>query len=83
MALNIKSPVADDLARRLAAATGESLTEAVSKALAERLAQVERRGSSARRLALQEIRERVTSMPVLDERSDDDLLGYDHGGTFN
>ena len=37
MAFSIKNPEADRLARELAAATGESLTEAVLKALEERL----------------------------------------------
>jgi antitoxin VapB len=37
MALSIKNPEADRLARELAAATGETLTEAVLNALRERL----------------------------------------------
>lgn len=37
MALNIKDPEADRLARALAAQTGETITEAVIKALRERL----------------------------------------------
>lgn len=36
MALNIKDPEADRLARKLAAQTGETVTEAVVKALRER-----------------------------------------------
>ena len=37
MALSIKDPETDELARELAERTGESLTEAVRKALQERL----------------------------------------------
>ncbi len=37
MALSIKHPEADRLARELAAATGESLTDAIINALKERL----------------------------------------------
>lgn len=37
MALNIKSKEADTLARELASLTGETLTEAVTKSLKERL----------------------------------------------
>jgi antitoxin VapB len=40
MGLNIKSPTAEKAIRDLAAATGESLTEAVEKAAIERLARV-------------------------------------------
>ena len=39
MALNIKSAETDRLARELAALTGESLTEAVTRALEQRLDQ--------------------------------------------
>lgn len=38
MALSIKTDQADKLARELAKLTGETMTEAVTKALAERLA---------------------------------------------
>jgi antitoxin VapB len=41
MALSIKNPETEDLAHRLAAATGESLTGAVTAALRERLARVQ------------------------------------------
>lgn len=41
MPLNIKSPEAHDLARQLSRATGESLTQAVTSALRERLARIE------------------------------------------
>jgi antitoxin VapB len=38
MALSIKNPEADELARQLACLTGESMTEALTAALCERLA---------------------------------------------
>ena len=49
MALNIKNPEADALAHELAAATGESLTEAVTEALRARLEAVRRRAAGAPR----------------------------------
>lgn len=82
MPLNIKSAETDRLARQLAAETGESLTEAVRKALAERLERCRRRGPTARRLALRELRARVSALPRLDDRGDDEILGYDADGTF-
>jgi len=42
MPLNVKSEKAHDLARRLAKETGETLTEAVTVALSERLERVRR-----------------------------------------
>ena len=41
MPLNIKNPEAHDLARQLSQITGESLTQAVTAALRERLARLE------------------------------------------
>lgn len=42
MSLNIKNPEAHALAERVAALTGETLTEAVTRALRERLDRIER-----------------------------------------
>jgi antitoxin VapB len=42
MTLNIKNPEAHQLARKLAAQTGETMTRAVTEALRERLARVSR-----------------------------------------
>ena len=86
MALNIKSAETDRLARELAALTGESITEAVTRALEERLA-VQRRPHDrkqrlARAAALDELFDRMASYPVLDDRPADVLLGYDEDGTF-
>lgn len=58
MALRITDKETERLARVLAAATGESLTEAIRRALEER-----------RR-----------SLPAIDGRVDEELLGYDAHG---
>jgi len=50
MSLNIKNPETHDLAARLARATGESLTEAVTVALRERLARIEQPDALAEEL---------------------------------
>lgn len=42
--MNIKSPVAEEAIRKLAAATGEGLTEAIQKAVEERLARIKASG---------------------------------------
>ena len=66
MALNIKHPDADRLARELAAKTGESLTDAVLNALRERLRREEaRRKRPALGRELAKIRDRCSSLPVL------------------
>jgi len=77
--LNIKSARADRLARDLAALTGETITEAVTVALAERIEQC-RRDRPSRRTVLRAIRKRVSVLPVLDARTDEEILGYDQDG---
>lgn len=81
MALNIRNSEAEKLATELARATGESKTEAVTKALRDRLARV-RRDRARRRLAdeLEEIAEHCAGLPVLDGRRAEDILGYDEHG---
>ncbi len=78
MAFSVKNPEADRLARELVAATGESLTKAVTDALRGQLDRVTA-GKRGRSLAdeLDEIAERCSSLPVLDSRSPDEILGYD------
>ena len=81
MALNIRNPETEQLAASLAKETGESKTEAVTKALKDRLARVKRR-KARRRLAdeLDEIGKHCASLPLLDSRSDEEILGYDQDG---
>jgi antitoxin VapB len=81
MALNIRNRETEQLAAELAKATGETKTEAVTKALRDRLVRV-RRERTKRRLAdeLEEIAEHCASLPVLDSRTADEILGYDEAG---
>jgi antitoxin VapB len=80
MALNIKNPEADRLAKQLAQATGESLTEAVLNTLRERLVRETARKDEQVLERLREIQERFSELPVLDSRTPDDLSGYDENG---
>lgn len=81
MALSIKDPETDRLARALAETTGESLTEAIRRALEERLMRETQRHSHYRlETAVRRVQERLASLPVLDPREADDLLGYDEHG---
>lgn len=81
MAMNIKSAEAEALARKVADLTGETLTGAILNALRERLAQLDAR---VRRNALAEeldaIALRAASLPLMDPRTPDQILGYDEKG---
>ncbi|MDP2955476.1 MAG: type II toxin-antitoxin system VapB family antitoxin [Longimicrobiales bacterium] len=81
MALNIKSDEADRLARHLAQLAGESITEAVTQALRERLVRLEgRRRRRGLRDEIERIQQRLAVLPRLDERSDEEILGYVDAG---
>jgi len=79
--LSIKNSTAENLARQLAQQTGETITEAIRRALEERLQRVSGR-RRATRLAdqLNEIAMRCASLPLIENRSEDDILGYDRRG---
>jgi antitoxin VapB len=84
MALSIKDPETEKLARALAARTGETITIATRRALEDRL---KRMGSHAGKDALLEdmaaMQRRLSALPVLDHRSPDDIIGYDENGIPN
>lgn len=83
MALSIRDPETDRLARELAALKGETMTEAIRTALRERLERERRRDERARaerHARIMKILERMWSRPVLDTRSEDEILGYDERG---
>ena len=81
MALNIRNRETERLAEALAKATGETKTEAVTKALRARLDRV-RRKRTRRHLAdeLNKIALHCAARPVLDARSSDEILGYGDDG---
>jgi antitoxin VapB len=81
MALNIRNPETERLAEVLARLTGETKTEAVTRALRDRLERL-RRERSERRLAdeLDEIARHCAGLPVRDGRTPEEILGYDERG---
>lgn len=80
MALSLKHPEADRLARELAHETGEGLTEAVIVALRERLARTRRSRRSGLAAEILRIGKECAALPVVDARSPDEILGYDADG---
>ncbi|MDX3928829.1 MAG: type II toxin-antitoxin system VapB family antitoxin [Shinella sp.] len=81
MPLNIKDEATHRLARRLAEQTGETLTKAVRVAIEERM---QRLGKAERAARIAEELNRIglecAALPVFDDRSPDEIIGYDENG---
>ncbi len=80
MPINIKDPDTDRLARELARATGEKITQAVATALRERLERVRGVGFAPDLLGdLRSISRRCAALPLRDRRAGDDILYNERG----
>lgn len=80
MALSIKSDEADRLARELAAETGETLTEAVEIALRERLDREQARQAASMSARLRRPASDAAALRVVDDRTSEEIIGYDDAG---
>ncbi len=82
MALSLKDQETDSLARQVARLTGETLTEAVRGALRLRLRdeQLKRGERPWDEAKIDALIERYNALPVFDNRTDDEILGYDENG---
>ena len=78
--MSIKSDEADRLARELAAETGETLTEAVETALRERLEREHARNVASMRTRLARLAADAAAMQVADDRTPEEIIGYDDAG---
>ena len=80
MALNIKNPEADRLARELAARTGETITRTVITALRERLKREDARRSLSLKDEIMAISRRCAALPRRTGYTIDEIIGYDEQG---
>ena len=81
MALNLRNPEVERLAETVARLTGETKTEAVRAALADRLVRLEReRGGRSLADELDEIALACAALPRADLRSAEAIIGYDDDG---
>ena len=81
MAISIRNPKAEALARQVAQRAGETMTEAISRALEERLARLRTpREQAATARALLAIARRISRRRTRDPRAPDVILGYNRDG---
>jgi antitoxin VapB len=84
MGILIERPDAEAKIRELASRTGETVIQAVERAVDERLARLPptpRQGGRLDRQRLAELHAYFDSLPRINEhRSDEDIIGYDENG---
>jgi antitoxin VapB len=81
VALNIRHEETERLAAEVARLTGDSKTEAVRRALQDRLDRLSRERAGRDPVAeLDEIALRCARLPVRDPRSAEEIIGYDERG---
>jgi antitoxin VapB len=87
MALNIKNPETERLARELARRRKQGITEVLTDVLRKEVERERRKPSrqdyEAFKRGIDEIVAHFNSLPVLDDRTDDEILGYDEQGLFD
>ena len=87
MALNIKNPETEKLARELARRRKQGITEVVTEALRKEVERERKKPSKQSyedfKRDIDKIVERVKRLPVLDDRTDDEILGYNEQGHFD
>ena len=81
MPLSIRNPRAEQLAREVAAESGENLTQAVIVALEERLQRVRGRHVATDLVSeIMDVSRRCQDLPDQDTRTVEEILGYDSDG---
>ena len=83
MPISIKNPRADELADALVKETGETYTDAIIHALNERLERIRGQKNLCHvKAAIQALCQQYKSLPDLDSRTPDEILGYTEDGTL-
>ncbi|MCD6398081.1 MAG: type II toxin-antitoxin system VapB family antitoxin [Spirochaetaceae bacterium] len=81
MAISIRNTLAEKLAREVAEESGESMTQAIIHSLEDRLEKLQGRREPKNLLReIQEIGSRCAALPDIDQRSPDEILGYNKNG---
>jgi antitoxin VapB len=85
MAILIKDREADQLIRTLAERTGESITDAVKEAVRQRLQRVplSEEEIAERRRKIERLIAKWDAEPVVDNRTPDEIIGYNEFGHFD
>ncbi len=80
MAILIEDPETEAAVRKLAAATGRTLAEAVKASVEKELATLPGPRKEIDRAKVDELLARIHAMPIVDHRTADEIVGYDENG---
>ena len=82
MSVTIDRREADELLQAFIATTGEDASDAVTRALRERLARERKKRAQPQSLAdeLLHIGQECAALPILDDRTPDEILGHNENG---
>ena len=84
MAISIRDSEAEQLARKMAREQGVTITQIVTEALREKDGRKPaEKPKGTLLLEMINIAERCSRLPTLDNRTMDEILGYDEHGLFN
>ena len=83
MSLTINHPEANALVQELISYTGETFTQAVLNALQERINKEKQKNAVSLKDELLQLGKECSALPVLDNRTPEEILGYDDNGVTN
>lgn len=81
MAISIRNPKVELLARQISRQKGGTMTDIIVEALEHRLSAQEQNRTS-QLAALEELAAECSALPNLDTRSPEEILGYGENGAF-
>ena len=83
MALSIRNPYAEQLARQVSAITKENITQTIIKALENRLENLKGKKTIVDvEQQILTISQRCSALPDRDNRTDEEILGYNKDGVW-
>ena len=83
MALSIRNPYAEQLARQVSSITKENITQTIIKALENRLENLKGKKTIIDiEQQILSISQRCSALPELDNRTDEEILGYNKDGIW-
>jgi len=81
MALSIRNPYAEQLARQVSSITKENITQTIIKALENRLENLKGKKTIIDvEQQILTISQRCNTLPDMDNRTDEEILGYNKNG---